>query len=373
MPRGDQLTSDPRAALAAVLRESGPTVPLLALRHAADWAARAVLDEVSADDMAAFECVVALDDALPPVSELMSQVPALVKLASAGSGVAERLKASAAELNRQRTLLAGERAGLEAARGQLARLAEIEAERERLRAEIGRAERAALIERELPALRQALAEISAAVSAAGAGNGPGAGAAADPADADAVVQGLIAAGRRLAGLSAEQQAILAEAGGQLATEAAEAAAAVERARARRDELAAELQAREQEAAELRAEEERVLPGLRARCQADAELAAALAAPGTAFGAAPGAAPGAVSGAAPGAAPGAVSGAVPGIAAEPAGQAAGWPGRSAALERVRAELGELAARLESAEGTLAPLLRQHQQAFEAARQVRGLSG
>ena len=334
------MTSDPRADLAAALNESGPTAPLLALRHAAGWAARAVLGEVGADDMAAFECVIALDDALPLVGELMGQVPALVKLAAAGSGVGERLLASAAELARQHGALAAERADLEAARGQLARLAEIEAERDRLRGEIGRAERAAAIERELPALRQALAEITAAVPAAGAGAAPDTSAGPDTADADAVVRGLIAAGRRLAGLSAEQQAILAQDGTRLAAAAAEAAAAVERARARRDELAAELQARDREAAELRAEEERVLPGLRARCQADAELAAALAAAGAG-----------------------------GADADPAGQA----GRASAAERVRAELAALAQRLESAEGLLAPLLRQHQQAFEAARQVRGLAG
>ena len=100
------MTSDPRAALAAVLDESGPAAPLLALRHAADWAARTVLSEVRADDMAAFECVIALDDALPSVGDLMSQVPALVKLASAGSGVGDRLTANAAELSRQRSALA---------------------------------------------------------------------------------------------------------------------------------------------------------------------------------------------------------------------------------------------------------------------------
>jgi hypothetical protein len=326
------LTSDPRAALAAALAESGPTAPLLALRHAADWAARTVLSEVRADDMAAFECVIALDDALPPVGELMGQVPALVKLASAGSGVGARLTASAAELARQRTALAADRAGLEAARDQLARLAEIEAERERLREEIGRAERAALIERELPVLRQALAEITAAVPASADA------ADADPADADAVVQGLIAAGRRLAGLSAEQRAILDADSGRLAGEVADAVSAAEQALARRDELAAELQTRDREAAELRAEEERTLPGLRARRNADAELVAALLAAGATAG--------------------------------PAGEQAP---QLSALDRVRAELAGLAQRLESAERLLTPLLRQHQQAFGEARQVRGLAG
>lgn len=318
------MTSDPRAALAAALTEGGPTASLLALRYAAEWAARTVLDEVRADDVAALECVIALDDALPSVGELMGQVPELVMLASAGSSVGNKLIASAAKLKRQRDALTAERAALESVRDLSARLAEVEAERERLRGEIERAERTARIERELPALRQTLAELTAAVSAADGG----------AASADAVLQGLIAAGRRLAGLTEEQRLILDLDNEKVAAKVVDVTAVVEQALARRGELAAELETRDREADELRAAEEKTLPGLRARRQADAELVAAL------------------------------------LTVESAGQQAA---PLSALERIQAEFAELEQRVDSVEGRLTPLLRQHQRAYEEARQIRGLLG
>jgi hypothetical protein len=319
------LTSDPEAALAAALNERGPVAPLLMLRYAAEWAARTTLKEAYADDMAAFECVVALDDTLPPVRELMRQVPELVKLAAAGATVGDRLTASGAELSRQQTALAADRAGLEEARELLARLAAVEAERNRLRGEILRAQHAAAIERELPALRQTLAELTAAVSAAGR----------DTKDADAVLHGLIAAGRRLVELTEEQRSILDAGNDQLAAKVADAVGTAARALARRDELATELAARDLDAAGLRAEEEQTLPDLRAKRQADSDLVAGLLADGPA-----------------------------------GGQAAA---SFSALEYVRAELAELGRRLADTEGHLRPLLRQHQQTYDEASKVRGLNG
>jgi hypothetical protein len=328
------VTSDPRAALAAALNERGPVAPLLALRHAADWAARTVLKEACADDMAAFECVVALDDALPPVRDLMRQAPELVNLASAGSAVGDRLAASAAELAREREALAAERAALESARDLLARLAEVEAERARLRDEIRRAERATLIERELPTLRRTLAELTNATAAAGTGGGGGA------AEAGTVINGLIAAARRLTELTEEQRSILDADNDRLAARVADVATAAGQALARHAGLAAELETREREAAELRAAEENLLPGLRARRQADAELAEALAASQQA------------------------------ASQQGGGQQAGAP---PGLERVRAELAELGERVNQAESLLRPLLRRHQQAYEEASKVRGPAG
>lgn len=319
----------------AALDERGPVAPLLALRHAADWAARTVLKEAYADDMTAFECVVALDDALPPVSELMRLAPELVKLASAGTTVGDRLASSAAELARQREALAAERAGLESARELLSRLTEVEAERDRLRSEIRRAERAALIERELPALRGTLAELNAAISAAGG----------DAAGADAVIQGLIAASRRLSELTEEQRSILDAGNDRLAAKVADAASAAKQALACRDELAAELEVRDREAAELRAAEEKMLPGLRARRQSDEELAAALLA--------------------------SRHGEQGGGQAD--GQAGPPSGPPSALDHVRTELAELGRQVDSVESRLKPLLRQHQQAYDEASRVRGLTG
>jgi hypothetical protein len=320
------VTSDPRAELSITLSEPGPAAPLLALRQAADWAARTVLTDSHGDDTAAFECLIALDDALLPVGELIAQVPHLVKLASVGEPATNRLTAVAAELARQRDTLAAERARLAALRETLDRLAAVESERDQLRRDMQRAERALLTERELPVLRERLAELTGAVSAAEA-----ASAAAGQAQRDEVIGGLLVAGRRLLELTVEQLSLLEEGNDQLAVAVADVVATAEQSLARRDQLTAELETRDREMAELKEEQEKILPALRARRQADADLVAGLAALGLASGA-----------------------------------------DSSPLDYVRAELAEFERRLADAEGQLRPLFRQHQQAYEEASQVRGLN-
>jgi chromosome segregation ATPase len=318
------LTSDPQADLAAALRRPEPAAPLLALRHAADWAARTVLAGVQADpltaDTAALECVIALDDAFPAIAGLLSQLPELVLLAGAGAAVGDRLSASQAELTLQQAAVSAERGALKMARETLARLAEVEAERSRLQDEISRAREVALREREMPALRQTLAELNTALSAA------------EAADGDEVIRGLIAAGSRLTGLVGRQQSILEADCKHLVTTVAAATAAAAESLARRDELVAELAVREREASSLRAAAEEVLPALDARRRADAEFAAALLGDGTEDGTS-----------------------------------------SAALQRIQAVLAELGQRMTAAEQELGPLLRQHQRAYEENASVRGLNG
>lgn len=295
--------------------------PLSALRNSADWAARTVLDEVRADDLAAFECVIALHEALPAIGQLLGQAPELVRLASAGPAVGDRLAAASAELARQQNALAAERADLAATRETLDRLAEVEAERGRLRAEIERAERGVVIERELPALRAKLAELTAGGVLSQRAEGEN--------EAGEVVDGLIAAVTRLLKLTEEQRAILDAGSGRLAASLAAATETAMRALARRDELAAELATRDREAAELAAESDKTLSALRARRQADAELTTAL------------------------------------LAVSP------WPGEAPprALERVRTEFSALEERIEDAERQLKPLIRQHQQAYSEASGIR----
>ena len=305
-------------AVSAGMARPGAAGSLEMLGQAADWAARTVLADIGDDDAAAFECVIALDKALPLVAELLDQVPELLRLASPGPGVSSRLAAAEAAFGRQQSALSIERGQLEAARGLERRVAEVEAERDRLRDRIARLERSRLIEEELPALRALQAELEAAVSQAQADEG------------DEVVRGLAAAARRLVELTEEQRSLIATGNGRLVSEVAACADAAARELARRDELTTELAGREQEAEQLQAEQQRMLPGLQARQQADRDLAVGL-------------------------------------------DAAGLPTGESAVGRVRAELAEIEQRIADLEAALRPLMRPHAQEYEDARQVRGLSG
>jgi DNA repair exonuclease SbcCD ATPase subunit len=291
----------------------GPAGSLEALGHAADWAARTMLAETGDDDAVAFECVVALDRALPHVAELLGQVPGLLRIASPGVTVSNRLAAAEAEFSRRRSALAVERGQLEAVRDLERRAAAIEAERDGLRDRIARLEQSRLIEEELPALRGRRAELEGAVSQASADEGEG------------VIRGLEAAARRLLEMTEEQRLLIAA-----GTEVAAAADAAARELARRGELTAELEARKQEAEQLLAEQQRILPGLQARQQADRDLAAGL-------------------------------------------DVGGLPAGESAVSRVRAELAGIEQRIADIEAVLKPLLRQHVQEYEDARQIRNLTG
>jgi chromosome segregation ATPase len=314
----DLMTDDPKAALAAAVSQPEPVAPLQALGHAARWAALTVPAQVADDDVAAFECVIALDEALSALAGLMKCLPDLLRVASAGRTVSERLAAAEAELARQRSQLATEQARLDQARDVELRAAQLAAERDRLRQQIADLERTQLIERELPALRAARAELEAVVSPATVQAG------------QEVTSGLAVAARRLLELTEQQQSLIEERNVPLVPALASATEAVARAAARRDDLAAQLAAREQEAGELAAEHQRVLPGLRARQDADRELLAGL-----------------------------------GTASVAAGESA--------IGRVRAELAGIEGRITDAEGLLRPLLLQHARAYEEARKVRGWSG
>jgi hypothetical protein len=326
------VSDDPRAAIADALGEPGPTTPLRVLRAAANWGAGTVLVDACADDLVALECVIALDDAMPQLAALIGQAPQLVKLAAPGGDVADRLAAVGADLIRAQSALAADRAALAAGSDVLTRLAEVEAERDRLRADLDRLERARLIERELPALRDRLAELTSSLSQTQA----------EPyleAPADEVIGGLVAAARRLLALTEEQRSLLDVGNDGLLNSVEAAATAAAQALARRDEIAAELQTRQDEAAELRLEGDRTLPALRAIRQADEELAAGIALSG-----------------------------LPGTT--PADAAEDLP--PSPLARVRGELAEIGRRLDGAEGVLRPLLRQHLRAYQEATKVRGLT-
>lgn len=302
-------------AIAAAIARAAPAGPLEALGHAADWAAQTILAAVGDDDTAAFECVIALDEVLPRVAELLGTMPDLIRIASPGETASARLAAAEAEFARQQAALAEERGRLESARHLEQRASELETERERLRERIEQLERSHLIERELPVLRARRAELEAAVSYAAASTG------------EEVVQALDKAARQLLELTEEQTSLIAAESSQLVPDVAAGASSLARETARRDELAAELAERERDAEQLRVEQQHMLPGLQARRQADRDV-------------------------------------LDGI------DVGGLPAGTSAGERVRAELAKIEQRLVDVEGLLRPLLQQHARAYEEARQIRG---
>jgi chromosome segregation ATPase len=313
------MTEDPKAAIAAALARPDPAAPFGVLEHAAAWAAQSLAAEAGQDDdVVAFERVVALDKALPRLSELFRLVPDLVDTASPGQAVSERLAGYEAELSRQRAALVGEREALEAMKELERQLSEAESERERLRKAIEELEHRRLLVKELPALRARQAELEAVMVGAKAGDG------------DDVLRKLDEALRRLRELSQAQRALLEARNAQLLTDIAVAGEVVERERARRDTLAAELADRQAEAEHLQREYEQNLPALNAQREADQDLVAGL-------------------------------------------TTAGLLAGETALDRVQAELASIGERLAVVDRSLKPLLDDQAMRYAAARQVRTWAG
>lgn len=312
------MSEEPKAAISAALRQPDLIAPLGVLRYAADWAAQSLAADNGQDDVLAFERVIALDHALPHLSELFRLVPALVRAASPGGPVSERLAFYEAELGRQRTALAEERKALEAVSDLQGQLSEAESEREKLSAAIEAIERRRLLAQELPVLRARQAELEAITASAADGDG------------DEVILKLEEALRRLGELTKTQRALLEARNAQLLTDLASAAGALERERDRRDSLTAELTARQTEAEQVRREHEQNLPTLEAQRQADLDLVTGLTTTGLLAG-------------------------------------------ESALERVRAELADIGCRLTAVDESLKPLLRQQSTKYAAARQIRSWAG
>jgi hypothetical protein len=312
------MSDDPRAILAEAVGRPGPVAPLEALGHAAEWAALALRAEVGDDDVAAFECVAALDEALACVTRLLRLVPDLVRVAGAGQAISDRLAAAGTELDRQRVALAGDHDKLAQARDLEQRAGQLQDERDAAAARIAELERASLVERELPGLRARQAELEAATSSVAAAEG------------EQIVAALAAAACHVLDLTGEQKALMQASNDQLIATLAEAAEAVEREQARHEELNAQVADREREAGQLTAQHRQVLPGLRARQEADSALAGGL-------------------------------------------DAGGLPAGDSAVSRVRAELAGIERRIADAEDLLHPLLLKHAEAYEEARKVRGWTG
>jgi hypothetical protein len=312
------MTEDPKAAIAAALARPDLAAPLGVLEHAATWAAQALATGAGHDDVEALECVIALDDALPRLTELFRLVPALVRTASAGARVDERMAAYQAELGHQRAALAQERQALEAMRDLERQLSQAESEREQLRGAIEALEHRRLLVQELPVLRARQAELEAIMACAADGDG------------DQVLRRLSEALHRLRELSQAQRALLETRNAQLLTDIAVAGEVVERERTRRDVLLAELAATQAEAGQLQHEHQQNLPALDAHRKADQDLATALAAAGLVTG-------------------------------------------ESALERLQAELRSIADGLAAVDQSLKPLLGEQATRYAQARQVRTWTG
>jgi hypothetical protein len=312
------MSDEHKAALAETVSRPGPAAALEALGHAARWAALALPAEAGGDDVAAFECVVALDQALTHVTGLLRLVPELLRVASAGQAISDRLAAASAELDRQRAAVADDNHKLAQARDLEQRAGQLQAERDAAAARIASLQRASVIERELPALRARQADLEGAISSAAAAEG------------GKIVAGLAAAARHVLDLTGEQKALIEASNHQLVAALADATEAISLEQGRHDELIAQLADAEREAEQLAAQHRQALPGLRARHEADSALTAGL-------------------------------------------DAGGLPAVSSAAGRVQEELAGIERRIAAAEDLLRPLLLSHGQAYEEARKARAWTG
>ncbi|WP_067460663.1 hypothetical protein [Actinomadura macra] len=314
-------TDDVKAALAAALADDGPAAALTALRLAADWSARA-LAAGPGDDVAAFQTVVALDDALEPLTAIARAVPALLEAASPGRPVHDHLRERQTELAAARDRLAADRAALDELDQAGRDLAEQAAEHDRLRDRVAELRRLRALADEVEALRAQAAAFDGTVTR--------------PAEEAESV--LAESAGNLLRLTREQLALLnpkvraavedaVAADAELAELRGRLDGAEERIEASRAELASATQGFES----LRTRHDEVLVPLRAHRDADRELLAAL------------------------------NDGTPPLTKE------------TGLERADRELADIGERLDAIDEILARVLADHVQAHERARAALGWTG
>jgi regulator of replication initiation timing len=311
------MTDDPRAGLSDALSLTDPGAPLEALRHAIAWAARSLsteLDRDDADDVVALQRVSDLDRALADLGDLMSRVPTIVRIASPGPILKDRIAGHQSTLEQQRADLTADRMALDAVADLERQLKETETERERLQTRISMLDRQHQLASQLPALRARLEALQEVVPDATAE------------DAEHVAKGLVAAVHVLAELTAEQRELIGSELAKLIDDNASAAEALAEGRQRCDELNAEVDSRLTNAEQLQHEQQLSLPALELHRLADQNLTDGLG-------------------------------------------AAGVPLADSALESVRRQLAEIAARISELDGHLKPLLEEHTRAYAHARRIR----
>ncbi|MCP2167289.1 coiled-coil domain-containing protein [Goodfellowiella coeruleoviolacea] len=147
---------DPRAALrAAAAGPDDAATALLALRHALAWAARALATDRphAATDPAAVELVIAVDDALTEVDELVRQVPDVAEAGVAGTPVTEYLNQQAEALAELADRVAVTRREHEALFAVEAELRACGAEHDEIQRHVAELHRLERLARDLPAIR----------------------------------------------------------------------------------------------------------------------------------------------------------------------------------------------------------------------------
>lgn len=300
----------------AVPGSGEPDAALAELGRAITRAADALAALPSDDDATAYRCARPLDAALGDLAALLRTVPGIAALGDPGPAVSKRLERGRAELETRREDVRAYRAKLDDLAETERNLAELTAEASRLREQVSELERVQRLAGEIPGLRIQVRILEEAVAAAGA------------ADAAEIGTQIAAAARQFAALTGRQrEAIGAEADMSVA-DAEQAARELDEQRARRDAARADLAKCESDRAQLAAEHRETLPVLTAWSQADADLAEGL-------------------------------------------RATGFGTGLSALETVAAELTSIRERLTDLDNALRPLLADHAEAYEKARQLRPL--
>lgn len=300
----------------AVPGSGEPDAALAELGRAISRAANALTALPGDDDATAYRCARSLDAALPDLAELLRAVPGIAALGDPGTAVSKRLEQGRAELATRQEDIRAYRAKLDELAETERNLAELTAEASRLRERVSELERVQRLAGEIPGLRIQVQVLGEAVVAAGV------------ADAPVIDAQIAAAARQFAALTGRQREAIGAEADTIVADAEQAARELDQQRARRDAALADLAKRESEAAQIATEHRETLPVLTAWTQADADLAEGL-------------------------------------------RAAGFGTGLSALETVTTELTGIRQRLTDLDNTLRPLLADHAEAHEKARQARPL--
>jgi DNA repair exonuclease SbcCD ATPase subunit len=310
------MSADSSAAMGGASISSEPDATLAELGRVISRAAEALATIPSDDDATAYRCSRALDAAFSDLTALLRTVPAVVGLGDPGRAVSERLEQRRAELAARRDEITAYREKLDDLAEAERNHAELTTEVSSLRERVTELERVKRLVSEVPGLRTQVKILEEAVAAAGV------------ADASEVGQRIEQAVGQLAALTGRQREVIGEEADILVAGAEKAAKELAEQRARRDGAAADLAKRESQAAQLAAEHREMLPVLTAWTQADADLAEGL-------------------------------------------RAADFGAADSVLETVVTELTAIRQRLTDLDNSLRPLLADHAEAYEDARQVRPL--
>ncbi|MGW1181432.1 hypothetical protein ACWD7Y_17675 [Streptomyces drozdowiczii] len=265
------------------LTESGPSDPetaLLALGHAARWAADTLrgltqdAPEESSDGADALTALYALDDALTEARALGDALPGLLEAARAGERLRQSTRDLMGELMSAAERVAQERAALDTLHAREAELRRRLAEHEKLRHEVDELSRLEQLVTELDALQAQRTEIDARLRELRAQ------------DPDAADRELRTGADSLLSLTEQQLAVLAPRTRQSLEQGAAAQRALADTERELEASTTELTALREKLEQVRTAHARVFESLTRHARADGELARALRAAAAADGSGP---------------------------------------------------------------------------------------